>query len=117
MTADEPRVRVTTNLAFGICLILLGTALILDRLQLVHGERSCSDSGRSRSCCSAPRSSIQSFQRVDATPARYAQQPSYGGHIFALGDRSRSSCRRSFDRGGFTARDRLERDRQPLRRS
>lgn len=30
MTADEPRVRVTTNLAFGICLILLGTALILD---------------------------------------------------------------------------------------
>jgi len=35
MTADEPRVRVTTNLAFGICLILLGTTLILDRLQLV----------------------------------------------------------------------------------
>ena len=35
MTADEPRVRVTTNLAFGICLILLGSVLILDRLQLV----------------------------------------------------------------------------------
>jgi predicted membrane protein len=35
MTADEPRVRVTTNLAFGICLILLGTTLILDRLQIV----------------------------------------------------------------------------------
>jgi hypothetical protein len=35
MTVDEPRVRVTTNLALGICLILLGTTLILDRLQLV----------------------------------------------------------------------------------
>jgi predicted membrane protein len=35
MTADEPRVRVTTNLAFGICLILLGTTLILDRLEIV----------------------------------------------------------------------------------
>jgi Cell wall-active antibiotics response 4TMS YvqF/Domain of unknown function (DUF5668) len=35
MTVDEPRLRVTTNLALGICLILLGTVLILDRLQLV----------------------------------------------------------------------------------
>jgi hypothetical protein len=35
MTADEPRLRVTTNLALGICLILLGTVLILDRMQLV----------------------------------------------------------------------------------
>jgi predicted membrane protein len=39
MTADEPRIRVTTNLAFGICLILLGTALILDRLQLVPASQ------------------------------------------------------------------------------
>jgi predicted membrane protein len=38
MTADQPRVRVTTNLAFGICLILLGTVLILDRLQLVQAR-------------------------------------------------------------------------------
>jgi predicted membrane protein len=35
MTADAPRLRVTTNLAWGICLILFGTVLILDRLQLV----------------------------------------------------------------------------------
>lgn len=35
MTADQPRLRVTTNLAFGICLILLGTVLILDRLQIL----------------------------------------------------------------------------------
>ena len=39
MTADEPRLRVTTNLAFGICLILLGTALMLDRLQLVDASQ------------------------------------------------------------------------------
>ena len=52
MTADEPRLRVTTNLAFGICLILLGTALMLDRLQLVDAAR-FSDSGLSRSCWSA----------------------------------------------------------------
>ncbi len=38
MTVDQPRVRVTTNLAFGICLILLGTVLILDRLQLVQAR-------------------------------------------------------------------------------
>src|SRR5688500_18323778 len=38
MTVDEPRVRVTTNLAFGICLILLGTTLVLDRLQLVEAR-------------------------------------------------------------------------------
>ena len=35
MTAAEPRVRVTTNLALGICLILLGTVLILDRVGLL----------------------------------------------------------------------------------
>ena len=39
MTADEPRLRVTTNFAFGICLILLGTALMLDRLQLVDARQ------------------------------------------------------------------------------
>ena len=38
MTVDEPRVRVTTSLAFGICLILLGTTLGLDRLQLVEAR-------------------------------------------------------------------------------
>ena len=38
MTVDQPRLRVTTNLAFGICLILLGTVLILDRLQLVQAR-------------------------------------------------------------------------------
>jgi len=39
MTVDEPRLRVTTNLALGICLILLGTVLILDRLQLVEASQ------------------------------------------------------------------------------
>lgn len=39
MTAAEPRVRVTTNLALGICLILLGTVLILDRLGLMPASQ------------------------------------------------------------------------------
>jgi hypothetical protein len=39
MTAAEPRVRVTTNLALGICLILLGTILILDRLGLMPASQ------------------------------------------------------------------------------
>ena len=39
MTVDEPRVRVTTNLALGICLILLGTVLILDRLGIVPASQ------------------------------------------------------------------------------
>lgn len=39
MTAAEPRVRITTNLALGICLILLGTVLILDRLGLMPASQ------------------------------------------------------------------------------
>jgi hypothetical protein len=39
MTADAPHLRVTTNLALGICLILLGTVLILDRLGLVPASQ------------------------------------------------------------------------------
>ena len=39
MTADAPRLRVTTNLALGICLILFGTVLILDRMQLVDASQ------------------------------------------------------------------------------
>ena len=80
MTADEPRLRVTTNLAFGICLILLGTALMLDRLQLVDASQILRFWPVALVLFGAALV-IQSFQRVDATSAA-RPQPSYGGHIF-----------------------------------
>ncbi len=39
MTVDQPRLRVNTNTAFGICLVLLGTTLMLDRLQLLDAQQ------------------------------------------------------------------------------
>ncbi len=39
MTVDETRPRVTPNLAYGICLVLLGGTLILDRMQLVDARQ------------------------------------------------------------------------------
>ena len=82
MTADEPRLRVTTNLAFGICLILLGTALILDRLQLVPASQILRFWPVALVLFGAALV-IQSFQRVDPAQAR-SRQGFDGGHIFAL---------------------------------
>jgi hypothetical protein len=78
MTADEPRVRVTTNLAFGICLILLGSVLILDRLQLVAASQLLRFWPIVFVLFGAVLV-IQSFQRVDATAAekRSAFRPSH----------------------------------------
>ena len=39
MAADGTRVRVTPNLAYGICLVVVGTALVLDRLQLMEASQ------------------------------------------------------------------------------
>jgi hypothetical protein len=36
MVADTRRVRVTPNLVWGLCLVFVGTALVLDRLQIVR---------------------------------------------------------------------------------
>jgi predicted membrane protein len=68
MTADEPRVRVTTNLAFGICLILLGSVLILDRLQLVAASQLLQFWPLGLVLFGIALV-IQSFQRVDTTAA------------------------------------------------
>ena len=68
MTADEPRVKVTTNLAFGICLILLGTTLMLDRLQLVDASQLLRFWPVALVLFGGALV-IQSFQRVDATAA------------------------------------------------
>lgn len=68
MTADEPRVRVTTNLAFGICLILLGSVLILDRLQLVPASQLLRFWPIGLMLFGATLV-IQSFQRVDPAAA------------------------------------------------
>jgi hypothetical protein len=80
MTVDEPRMRVTTNLAFGICLILLGTALMLDRLQLLDAAQILRYWPVALVLVGAALV-IQSFQRVDANSA-VRPEPSYGGHIF-----------------------------------
>ena len=82
MTADEPRVRVTTNLAFGICLILLGTTLILDRLQLVPASQLLQFWPVALVLVGAALV-IQSFQRVDPGQAQ-PRQAFDGGHIFAV---------------------------------
>jgi Domain of unknown function (DUF5668) len=39
MTVDEPRVRITPNLAYGICLVLIGSTLVLDRLELIEASQ------------------------------------------------------------------------------
>ena len=101
MTADEPRVRVTTNLAFGICLILLGTTLLLDRLQLIPASQLLRF-WPVRLVLVEAALVIQSFQRVDPAQAR-SQQGFDGGHIFvwiifAI------IMSQVFNRGGFTAR-------------
>jgi hypothetical protein len=101
MTADEPRVRVTTNLAFGICLILLGTTLLLDRLQLVPASQLLRFWPVGLVLVGAALV-IQSFQRVDPVQAR-AQQGVDGGHIFALIIVA-IIMSQVFNRGGFTAR-------------
>ena len=101
MTADEPRVRVTTNLAFGICLILLGTTLILDRLQLVPASQLLRFWPVGLVLVGAALV-IQSFQRVDPAQAR-SQQGFDGGHIFALIIFA-IIMSQVFNRGAFTAR-------------
>ena len=92
MTADEPRLRVTTNLAFGICLILLGTALMLDRLQLVDASQILRFWPVGLVLFGAALV-IQSFQRVDATSAaRRSSRPTAA--TSSSGSSLRSSCRR-----------------------
>jgi predicted membrane protein len=82
MTADEPRVRVTTNLAFGICLILLGSVLILDRLGLVAASELLRFWPVALVLVGAALV-IQSFQRSDGTAAHTQQQAFNGGHVIA----------------------------------
>jgi cell wall-active antibiotic response 4TMS protein YvqF len=101
MTADEPRLRVTTNLAFGICLILVGTALMLDRLQLVDAAQIFRFWPVALMLFGAALV-IQSFQRVDPVQTR-SQQGFDGGHIFALIIFA-VIMSQVFNRGGFTAR-------------
>ncbi|HKY22913.1 MAG TPA: hypothetical protein VJM31_16990 [Vicinamibacterales bacterium] len=36
MSVDGTRVRITPNLAYGVCLVILGSALVLDRLRLIE---------------------------------------------------------------------------------
>ena len=80
MTVDEPRVRVTTNLAFGLCLILLGTALMLDRLQLLDAREILSRYWPVALMLFGVALVLQSFQRPSATAAA-DEQPRLGSII------------------------------------
>ena len=82
MTADEPRVRVTTNLAFGICLILLGTTLILDRLQIVPAPQLLRFWPIALVLFGAALV-VQSFQRPAATTAARTEDLGVG-HVIAF---------------------------------
>lgn len=81
MTADEPRVRVTTNLAFGICLILLGTTLVLDRLQLVEARQVLRFWPVALVLVGAALV-VQSFQRPDTTTGAKREDMALGTVIF-----------------------------------
>jgi hypothetical protein len=82
MTADVPRVRVTTNLALGICLILFGTVLILDRMQLVDARELLQFWPVGLVLFGAALV-IQSFQRTDtAQPPRAHDSVNLGHVIF-----------------------------------
>lgn len=65
MTLDETRPRVTPNLAYGICLVLLGGTLILDRMQLVEARQILQFWPLALVLVGATLV-IQSFQRADA---------------------------------------------------
>lgn len=69
MTADEPRLRVTTNAAFGVCLILLGTTLMLDRLQILDAQQVLSRFWPIALVLFGAALVIQSFQRPGESPA------------------------------------------------
>lgn len=77
MTADAPRMRVTTNLALGICLILLGTVLIFDRLGLVPASQVLRFWPVGLVLFGAAMV-VQSFQRTDTAPAALRQNMGLG---------------------------------------
>ena len=80
MTVDAPRLRVTTNLAFGICLILFGTVLILDRMQLVDASQMLRFWPIGLVLIGAALV-IQSFQRVDTAQPAQPHESVNLGHV------------------------------------
>ena len=82
MTADEPRVRVTTNLAFGICLILLGSVLILDRMQLIDAGQILLRFWPVALVLFGAALVFQSFQRPDTTAGARPRSGFDGGQVF-----------------------------------
>lgn len=83
MTVDEPRLRVTTNLALGICLILLGTVLILDRLEVVEA-RQVLRFWPVALVLFGVTLVMQSFQRPDTTPGAKRDDMPLGTIIFCV---------------------------------
>src|SRR5687768_7402091 len=82
MTVDEPRLRVTPNLAFGLCLILLGTTLLLDRMQLVDARQILTRFWPIALVLVGAALVAQSFQRPDTTAGAKREDLSLGTAIF-----------------------------------
>jgi Domain of unknown function (DUF5668)/Cell wall-active antibiotics response 4TMS YvqF len=83
MSADGTRVRVTPNLAFGICLVVVGTALVLDRLQLMEASQILQFWPLGLVLLGLTLV-VQSFQSVDANEQARNQQTFPSGHIVGI---------------------------------
>lgn len=83
MSADGTRVRVTPNLAFGICLVVVGTALVLDRLQLMEASQILRFWPLGLVLLGLALV-VQSFQSSDANENARNQQTFPSGHIVGI---------------------------------
>ena len=101
MPVDGMRLRVTPNLAYGICLVFLGWTLILDRLRIVEAGQILRYWPVGLILVGVALV-IQSFQRADDAPARPQQNLDAGHLVFWVAVALVAS--QAFGRDGFTAR-------------
>ena len=102
MPVDGMRLRVTPNLAYGICLVLLGWTLILDRLRIVEASQILRYWPVGLVLLGLTLV-IQSIQRADDTPAGRTEQSLGAGHVIVWVVVALAASQ-AFGRDGFTAR-------------
>ncbi len=102
MPVDGMRMRVTPNLAYGICLVLLGWTLILDRLQIVEAAQILRYWPVGLVLLGLALV-IQSLQRANDAPAAQTEQSLNPGHaiVFVV---VAVLASQTFQRNGVTAR-------------
>jgi hypothetical protein len=81
MPVDESRLRITPNLAYGICLVLIGSTLVLDRLELIEAGRILRYWPVGLVLIGLALV-IQSFQPADAAPEARSADGFNAGHVF-----------------------------------